>query len=251
MAVTSSVRETTKKVRLLALLMKELFTTPYRQLSPYLPKSQWWGCSDASASDTGEAYIGGWLSDSQLPARHSVYWFRFQIFQSQFPWAFKDGNPKKRIAALELLGTLVLAHCILRLQGKTASAVRIPVGSDNQGNVFSLLNLASKKPHTAAILMELVLLLHVAGCALAPCHVPRELNQWADDFTHPLCGGFSFEPYLDVRGMFAQFNLLSRLTSHLDVDFSHAPTHNPATGDRIQWVVLFPFTFKPGVPSSV
>ena len=53
------------------------------------------------------------------------------------PWAFKDGNPKKRIAALKLLGTLVLAHCILRVQGKIASAVRIPVGSDNQSNVFS------------------------------------------------------------------------------------------------------------------
>jgi len=148
-----------------------------------------------------------------------------------------------------LLGTLVLAHCILRLQGKIASAVRIPVGSDNQGNVFSLLNLASKKPHAAAILMELVLLLHVAGCALAPCHVPRELNQWADDFTHPLYGGFSFEPYLDVRGIFAQFNLLSRLTSHLDVDFSHAPTHNPVTGFGGLSCSLSPF--KPGVPSSV
>jgi hypothetical protein len=53
------------------------------------------------------------------------------------PWAFKDGNPKKRIAALKLLGTLVLAHCILRVQGKIASAVRIPVVSDNQSNVFS------------------------------------------------------------------------------------------------------------------
>ena len=96
------------------------------------------------------------MSDSQNPARHSVSWFYFQIHQSQFPWAFKDGNPKKRIAALELLGTLVLTH----------------------------LNQASTKPHTAAILMELVLLLHAAGCALAPCHVPREQNQWADDLTH-------------------------------------------------------------------
>ncbi|CAL1128133.1 unnamed protein product [Cladocopium goreaui] len=55
----------------------------------------------------------------------------------KFPRAFKDGNPKKRIAALELLGTLVLTHCVLKLQGKTASAVKIPVGSDNQSSVFS------------------------------------------------------------------------------------------------------------------
>ena len=118
----------------------------YRQLSPYLPKSPWWGCSDASASDSGEAYIGGWLLYSQDPARHSVYGFHVQIHQSQFPRAFKDGNPKKRIAALELLGTLVLTHCVLKLQGKTASAVKIPVGSDNQSNVFSLLTKHPRNP---------------------------------------------------------------------------------------------------------
>ena len=75
MAVTSSGRPP-KTVRLLALLQKELFIIPYRQLSPYLPKSSWWGCSDASADFTGDAYIGGWLSDAQSPARDSVYWFQ-------------------------------------------------------------------------------------------------------------------------------------------------------------------------------
>ena len=229
MAVTSSGRPP-KTVRLLALLLKELFTIPYRQLSPYLPKSSWWGCSDASADSTGEAYIGGWLPDSQSPARDSVHWFLFKVSPEMFPWAFKDGNPQKRIAALELLGTLVLTHCILQKQGKTAAAVRIPVGSDNQGNIFALLNFASKKPHTAAILMELVLRLHVAGCSLAPCHVPRELNQWADDLTHPLYGGFSSELSLDVSDLFVQLKLLPRLTSHLDIDFSQFPTHNPVTG---------------------
>jgi len=97
----------------------------------------------------------------------------FKVSPEMFPWAFKNGNPQKRIAALELLGILVLTHCILQKQGTTAAAVRIPVGSVNQGNVFALLNFASKKPHTAAILMELVLRLHVDGCSLAPCHVPR------------------------------------------------------------------------------
>ena len=66
--------------------------------------------------------------------------------------------------------------------------MRILVGSDNQGNVFSLLNQASERPHTAALLMELVLTIHAAGCSLA-CHVPRELNEWADELTHPLYGG--------------------------------------------------------------
>lgn len=71
------------KMGLLALLMKELFTIPYQQLSPYLPKSQWWGCSDASAAATGEAYMGGWLSDSQSPAK-TPYW-RPPLLERQYP----------------------------------------------------------------------------------------------------------------------------------------------------------------------
>ena len=52
-------------------------------------------------------------------------------------------------------------------------------------NVMAMLNLGSKKPYTAAILMELVFLLHTHGCSLAANHVPREFNQWADELTHP------------------------------------------------------------------
>ena len=65
--------------------------------------------------------------------------------------------------------------------------VRLPVGSDNQGNAMAMLNLGSKKPYTAAILMELVFLLHTHGCSLAANHVPREFN---DELTHPDFSGF-------------------------------------------------------------
>ena len=55
-----------KVVRMLAALLKELFTHPFEQYSPFLPKSPWWGCSDASASKTGDAYVGG---------KDKVLWF--------------------------------------------------------------------------------------------------------------------------------------------------------------------------------
>ena len=55
---------------------------------------------------------------------------------------------------------------------------------------MAMLNLGSKKPYTAAILMELVFLLHTHGCSLAANHVPREFNQWADELTHPDFSGF-------------------------------------------------------------
>lgn len=143
--------------------------------------------------------------------------FTSRFTSPSFPAPSKLGTPRKELQPLN-------CSALLKLQGKTASAVRISVGSDNQSNVFSLLNHASKKPRTAAVLMEFVLLLHSAGCALTPCHVPRELNQWADDLTHPLYGGFSAELYIDVSGIFKDFTLCSRLTSGLDIDLSHGPT---------------------------
>ena len=86
---------------MLASLLKELFTHPFKQ---YLPKSPWWGCSDASASRTGEAYVRGWCSASPNPTKDTVLWFHYAITADAHPWALKDGNPQKRIVALELLG---------------------------------------------------------------------------------------------------------------------------------------------------
>ena len=219
MAVTTSGKPP-KTVRLLALLLRHLFQVPYKQLSPFLPLATWWGCSDASASKDGDSFVGGWISDLKSPAKDQVKWFHFQVTKEQFPWAFKEGDPQKRIAAIELPGTLVLCRLLLTQQKSGSSSVRLPIGSDNQGNVFSLLSFASKKPHTAAVLMELVWQLHLAGCSLAPCHVPRELNQWADELTHIDYGGFSDELRLDVREALSHFILLPRLMSGTHIDFS-------------------------------
>ena len=152
-----------KAVRMLASLLKELFTHPFEQYSPFLPKSPWWGCSDASASRTGEAYVGGWCSASPNSTKDTVLWFHYAITADAHPWAFKDGNPQKRI------------------------------------DIFSLLNLSAKKPYSAALLMELVLFLHCEGCSIAPNHVPREYNTWADELTHPDFEGFSFAGYRPRR----------------------------------------------------
>ena len=58
-----------KVVRMLACLLKELFTLPFEQYSPFLPKSPWWGCSDASASAQGDAYIGDGAVMPPIPPR--------------------------------------------------------------------------------------------------------------------------------------------------------------------------------------
>ncbi|CAE7937086.1 unnamed protein product [Symbiodinium sp. KB8] len=69
--------------------------------------------------------------------------------------------------------------------------ILIPVLSDNQGNVYSLLDGKSRKLPSAALLMELMLLIHRQGCLLAPSHVKRDLNQWADSLTRSGFTGFT------------------------------------------------------------
>ena len=62
------------------------------------------------------------------------------------------------------------------------------MGSDNQGNVYAMLNVSSRKPHTTELVLQLQL--HKCGCAMTPNHIPKEFNTWADELTHPGYPGF-------------------------------------------------------------
>ena len=116
---------------------------------------------------------------------------------------------------------------ILTHQGPLSSRVRLPVGSDNQGNVMAMLNLGSKKPYTAAILMELVFLLHTHGCLLAANHVPREFNQWADELTHPDFSGFDPLQRVPKQELCEEFVFLPRLLNGDAFDLSVDPPMLP------------------------
>ena len=61
--------------------------------------------TDARASEE-DACIGGYLAIS--PDLKKCPWFSFQVDETMAPWLRKRGNnPKRMIAALELLATLV------------------------------------------------------------------------------------------------------------------------------------------------
>ena len=68
--------------------------------------------------------------------------------------------------------------------------------SDNQGNIFALLN------QKTAFLMRLIVMLHKAGVQLAPSHMKRDYNQWADELTHPNFAGFRPDRQLPVSKAF-------------------------------------------------
>ena len=69
-----------------------------------------------------------------------------------------------------MLGTLILATFLILRSGSTMLRLKLSLISDNQGNIFTLLNQNTKKMLTAAFVMQLVNLLYTKGAQLAPKH---------------------------------------------------------------------------------
>ena len=130
------------------------------------------------------------------PQQGQVHWFYKALDIHTYPWAFKDGNPQKRTAALELYGSLLLLILVL---GATEGPRYMPIPSltDNQSNALSMMANNSKKWPNAAILMELSLQRHVHQTCLAPAFIHREHNDWSDQLSK---GDTSkFDPALQIQ----------------------------------------------------
>ena len=205
-----------KLLRGFAHLLHCLFEKDYHHPTPYAPQSSWCRARDASASDSGEAYVGGWISNHPNPAKHQVWWFHYQVKEDQHPWAFKDRKPKRRIAALEMLGTLFLTMYLCKKSSSLRGPVLLPLASDNQGNIYGLLNDYTRKMPTAGLLMEIMFQLTATSCSLMPSHVKRDFNQWADDLTHPSFEGFDSLLELMVAPLLSEFKIFPWILQHLD-----------------------------------
>ena len=197
-----------KLIRSFSKLLLQLLHNPQIQPCPYDPASNWWGASDASAHPDDGAYIGGWIANCENPSKEQTWWFHYKIPLEDHPWAHKDGDPTRRIATLEMFGTLILTHFLLALGGKSLLRTRLSLISDNQGNVFALLNQKTKHMPTSAFLMQLIAMLYVAGVQLAPSHMKRDYNKWADELTHPNFTGFHPDRRLPVSEVFSHFKFL-------------------------------------------
>lgn len=207
-------------IRSFAQLLLYLLNHPQVQPCPYDPVSDWWGASDASADPTGKAIIGGWIANVENPSKSQTWWFHFVVPLSDHPWAHKNGDPTKRIAALEMFGTLILTFFLLMKGGKSLLRTRLALISDNQGNIFALLNQKTKKMPTSAFLMQLIVMLHRAGVQIAPSHVKRDFNQWADELTHETFKDFPLDRQLPIQEAISRFDLLWSL---LGVPISRPP----------------------------
>ena len=107
-----------------------------------------------------------------------------------------------------MFGTLILTHFLLTLGGRSLLRTRLSLISDNQGNTFALLNQKSKHMPTSASLMQLIVRIHAAGVQLAPSHMKRDYNRWADELFHPNFTGFRPDRQLPVSEAFPHFKFL-------------------------------------------
>ena len=77
-----------------------------------------------------------------------------------------------------MFGTLILTKLLCQRSAPHRGPVQLPLASDNQGNIYGLLNEYSKKMPTAGLLMEVMLQLTANTCTFLPTHVKRDFNQW-------------------------------------------------------------------------
>ena len=137
--------------------------------------------TDAKATDE-EAWIGGWLQSSGDTQQCS--WFSERVEPWMAPWLkFKKGNPKRVIAALEMLATLVAIKLWLG-DGSKQLSLRTEAFTDNRGNEFILKKGMSTKFPIALLVIEVSETLRSLGATADLKWVRRDENQRADDLTN-------------------------------------------------------------------
>lgn len=168
--------------------------------------------TDARATEEG-AWIGGFLKVSE--DLRQCPWFAM-VEASWAPWIdFRAKNPKRVIAALELLGTIIA----VKLWGETPGMEMegcLEAFTDNRGNMFALRRGMSTKYPLTILLMELSETLRKLDCTLNLKWVKRDDNQDADDLSNLKFDNFDLGRRVEVKGeeivwlVFGQMDKVSR-----------------------------------------
>ena len=151
--------------------------------------------TDAKATDTG-AWIGGWETSCTQDTK-LARWFAFEVLEVDFPWVFIKKDPKRVIAALELLGSVV-AVMLFGKPGLLKGCTTIKGLTDNKSNTFAATKLLSTKFPLTILVMELIAQLREKGCQLQLDWISRDLNEPADDLTNCVYDRFSFSNRINV-----------------------------------------------------
>jgi hypothetical protein len=182
-----------------------------QRVLPATNSTEDWFRSDAKAED-GRATIGGWECIGNTPP-HKARWFFVEVEQSWAPWAFsKKKDPKRVIATLELLGTLL---CLMlfrdRITAGRSGTICVAGGTDNAGNTFAMNKLMSTKWPLTVLLIEMAEFLRQSSIQLHLQWVPRESNVEADNLTNEKFEGFNEDLRIHVDGANLPWLVLPRI----------------------------------------
>lgn len=146
--------------------------------------------TDAKATEEN-AWIGGWLQTDEDTKR--CQWFSEKVEEWMAPWLrAKKGNPKRVIAALEMLATLVAIKLWLR-EEKDHLQVHTEAFTDNRENEFILKKGMSTEFPITLLVIEVSETLRRVGATADLKWIKRENNQRADDLTNEEFGAFNEE----------------------------------------------------------
>ena len=145
--------------------------------------------------------MGGWITNLKTPNKDQVWWFSVDMIEPHNNWIYEEKEPQLRIAALEMMGTLVLFTELTRkamASDKGKLDMHFEMATDNYGNDICIVNEKSRKWPNSAILMTLVWEAHTKGAELGVIHKKREYNKWADQLANQDFDGFDNEKRLQV-----------------------------------------------------
>ena len=152
--------------------------------------------TDAKATEE-DAWVGGWLQESDDPMECA--WFSEKVSEWMAPWLrVRGGNPKRVIAALELLATIVAIKIWLPKVGGDF-VVRTEAFTDNAGNEYIVKKGMSTKYPITLLIIELNEVLRQGGVTASLVWVRRDENQLADDLTTEEFGKFDASKRIQVN----------------------------------------------------
>ena len=136
--------------------------------------------TDARASDE-DACLGGYLAVSE--DLKECPWFSIDVDETLAPWLKVRSSPKRVIAALELLATIIAIKLWGHQIGKRSRA-KMKAFTDNRGNAFALVRGMSTKFPLTVLLMELAEELRVEDRRMDLEWVRRDSNIEADELSN-------------------------------------------------------------------
>ena len=110
--------------------------------------------------------LGGWWSETSPPTKQNCHWYSITVPRTE-KLAFVEGSSQRRIAALELMGTLILLRISIDISPRGLTDITVPMATDNAGNSYGISAERFKKWPVSDTMMEMMITCQHTGTRLA------------------------------------------------------------------------------------